>query len=213
MLHSINRIKTRGLLLALAALLGGVAGAGAAVVISVDMDPGTIGIQPVRLASAGDTFMVDLVMTVGLEGVSSYSVSANFDTVELTLDGSPAASYPALPGGLTPVAPPPLEDNALGRVWSFNAVTFGTGPSLTTFVFGSIKYKVVTPITDLSEDVTPGFFNLPGSIDSMFDNSGASVTPTFVGGSVNGVPEPGSAALLLAGLGALSLVRRNRAGS
>ena len=213
MLHSIKRIKACGLLPALAALLGGVAGGGAAVVISVDMDPGTVGIQPSRVASAGDTFTADLVMTVGAEGVSSYGVSVNFDTVELMLDGAPAASYPGLlPGGLT-AGPPPLEDNPLGRAWYFNAFTGGAGPSLTSFVFGSIKFKVVTPITDVSEDVTPGFFYFPGAADSMFDNSGASVTPTFVGGSVNGVPEPGTVTLLLAGLGALSLVRRNRAGS
>lgn len=199
MLHPIKCIRTSGVAVALAGLLALATDGSAAVLISVDMDPATVGIQSTRLGSSGDPFTADLVMTVGAEGVSSYSVSANFDTTELMLDGSPAASYPVLPGGLTPVPPAPSEDNALGRVWSFNGVTFGTGPSLTSFVFGSIKFKVTTPVTNLSEDVTPGFFNLPGSIDSMFDNAGNPIVPTFAGGTVNVVPEPGSAALLVLG--------------
>ena len=209
MTHPIQRIKTSGFAVALAGLLAWATDGSAAVVISVDMDPGTVGIQPVRVASAGDLFTADLIMTVGAEGVSSYSVSANFDIVELSLDGSPAASYPALPGGLSP-GTAPVEDNALGKAWSFNAFTAGVGPSLTSFVFGSIKFKVVTPVTDLSEDVTPGFFNLPGALDSMFDNGGNPIAPTFVGGTVNVVPEPAGMALLLVGSGALLLRRRNR---
>lgn len=206
MTHPIKHIRTSGFAVALAGLLAWATDGSAAVVISVDMDTSLVGIQSVRLASAGDTFTAALVMTVGAEGVSSYSVSANFDTVELTLDGSPAASYPALPGGLS-AGTAPVEDNALGKAWSFNAFTAGTGPSLTSFTFGLIKFKVVTPITDLSEDVTPGFFNLPGALDSMFDNAGLPIAPTFVGGSVN-VPEPGTFACLAGGLVALSLRRR-----
>ncbi len=208
MSHRIKRIKTSGFAVASAGLLALATDGSAAVLISVDMDPATVGIQSTRLAGAGDLFTADLIMTVGAEGVSSYGVSANFDTAELALDGSPAASYPVLPGGLA-AGPAPLEDNSLGRAWYFNAFTGGTGPSLTTFVFGKIKFKVTVPVTDVSEDVTPGFFYFPGGFDSMFDNAGGSITPTFVGGTVNVVPEPGAFVCLMSGVGFL-LVRRRR---
>lgn len=211
MTHPIQYIRTSGFAAALAGLLAWAASASAAVVISVDMDTSLAGIQPVRLASAGDTFTANLLMTVDAAGVSSYSISANFDTAELTLDGAPAASYPALPGGLSP-GTAPVEDSALGKAWSFNAFTAGVGPSLATFVFGSIKFKVVTPTTDLLDDVTPGFFNLPGALDSFFDNAGNPVTPTFVGGAVNAVPEPGTLLSIVGGTVALLFIRRRRAG-
>ena len=210
MTHPIQRIRTSGFAAALAGLLAWATDGSAAVVISVDMDPGTVGIQSVRLASPGDFITVDLIMTVGAEGVSSYSVSANFDTGELSLDGSPAASYPALPAPLVAGAAA-FEDSAMGKAWSFSAFTGGTGPSLTSFVFGKIKFMVTTPVTDLSEDVTPGFFNLPGALDSMFDNTlpvGSPIAPTFVGGYVNVVPEPGALACLTGGALALAFRRR-----
>jgi hypothetical protein len=192
---------------AVAALLGCIGGAGAAVMISVDLDTATAGIQTVRTVAAGDTFTAALIMDVDAGGVSSYSVSANFDTAELTLDGAPAASYPALPGGLL-AGPAPSESAALGRVWSFTAFTLGLGPTSTSFTFGNIKFKVVTPATDGLVDVDTGFFNSPGIFDSMFDNLGSPVVPVFNTAQVNVIPEPGTIACTAVGLATILLRRR-----
>lgn len=185
----------------------------AAVVVSVDMDTVTPGIQSSITVVPGTAFSVDLWITVDALGLSSFSISAVFDTSELSLSppAGPAASQPALPGGLTPFAPP-TESNALGHVYSFNGGTFGPGPASTSFIFGSISFTAPTPITDASNDVSVGYFNFPGIIDDASTSGGASLlgATTFTGGKVNVVPEPASAVLLLAGAGMLSAGRCRR---
>jgi hypothetical protein len=178
----------------------------AQVVFSVDMDLLTAGIQNTRLASSGDTFTAGLYVTVDAAGVSSYSVSAQFDTATLSLNGSPAAAVPVLPGGLASLAPP-VENNALGQVYSFNGATLGLGPVSTTFLVGTINYTVLASIpADGLADITLGFYNI--GIDGFFDNSGNPVTPLFNSGYVMPVPEPGSATMLFGGIFALWLLRR-----
>lgn len=187
--------------------------ASAAVVVSVDMDTSTPGIIDSSISVApGASLSVNLWLTVDASGLSSFSISALFDTGELSLNppAGPAASQPALPGGLINFPPIPAENNALGRVYSFQGGTFGTGPVSTSFIFGSIAFTAPTPLTDGLNDVSVGFFN--GGFDDIFNNAGVSVAPTtvFVGGKVNAVPEPASGALLVAGISTLSLRRRHR---
>jgi hypothetical protein len=79
----------------------------AQVTVWVDMDSITPGIQNTLNVVAGQTFTADVGLTVGPAGVSSYSISAQFDTAELSLNGvAPAANNPALPGGLSSLAAP-----------------------------------------------------------------------------------------------------------
>lgn len=197
------------------ALWSGVIATGLAnVTISVDMDTGTAGIQPTRVAAAGNVFTVALVMTVDTNGilnngVSSYGISANFDKVELTLNGAPASTE-ALPPGFTfnGSAGVFLESQALGRVWTFEAGTLGLGPTAATFTIGTIAYTATAPVTDGTPDISLGLFN--AGFDGVFDNLGNDVSAgvIFNNGFVNAVPEPSTWALLLCGTAVPWLVRR-----
>lgn len=194
----------------LASMSGLIATLPAAVIIGVDMDSITPGVQSSRTASPGDLFTATLFMIADASGVSSYSISVKFDTGELNLDPGAGASTEFLPPGFTFNFSPGFatESNATGDVASFDAATLGAGPTSTMFDIGTIKFKVITPLTDALADVTPGFFT--AGIDGASDNSGASPAPTFLPGSVNVVPEPASGALILGGMTVLSLARRKR---
>ena len=168
----------------------------AQVTVWVDMDPLTPGIQDTLNAVAGQTFTADVGITVGAAGVSSYSISAQLDTAELSLNGvTPAANNPALPGGLSSLFGAPTWNLALGSVHGFNGATLGSGPVSTSFVIGSIDMKASAPIGDGLADVTPGLFNL--GIDGLFNNAGGAVTPTLQSGFI-AVPEPRTTALFMA---------------
>ncbi len=170
--------------------------------ISVDMDPATPGIQSLRLASPGDTFTVDLVLTVDAAGVSCYAVSVRFDTGELSLNGSPASVN--LPPPLWGTLGPLIENNAAGEVSTFSGATPNPGPFSTSFTIGTINFTVVTPLDDALEDVSLGFFN--PTVDIFVDNSNISSVPVFNGGFIAplAVPDSGSTLALL-GIGLFGL--------
>jgi hypothetical protein len=196
--------RQKGVIGGLLATLATVVPVVAQVTFSVDMDLGTAGIQSLRAASPGDIFTVGLVLNVGPAGVSSYGISAQFDTTELSLNGSPAAATPALPGGLSSFGPP-LENNALGQVYTFSGFTLGLGPASTSFLVGTINYQAVTLVNDGLADIALGVFNL--GVDGCFDNGGNAVIPMFDAGYVVPVPEPGSAMLFVFGMLPLWLAR------
>ncbi len=200
-----KKLVTAGLLLC----FGCVMPVFAANTVSVDMDLLTPGIQSTRVAAPGDVFGVGLVLSVDANGVTSYGISALFDTSELMLVvPPPAAAVPALPGGLSPLAAP-VENNALGQVYSFTGATLSPmGPASTSFTIGTINFKVLTPKSDGLADISLGFFN--GGVDGLFDNNGNSASLTFNPGFVE-VPEPSTWALALGGSATmLLLVRRRR---
>jgi hypothetical protein len=177
-------IQTSKVIAGCATLFGCLSAASAAVTVSVDMDPATAGIQSSVPAVAGQPITVDIVMTVGAEGVSSCGISVNFDNAELSLNGAPASAE-RLPAGFTTNlnAGVNSESQATGQVRTFEAVTLGNGPVNTSFVLGSISFTVPAPVTDGTADVTPGIFN--AGVDGCFDNAGVAVTPAFVSGRVN----------------------------
>lgn len=187
--------------------------ASAGLMVSVDMDTVTPGIQSSIGVLPGAAFSVDLWATIDADGISSFSISTTFDTTELSLNppAGPAASQPALPGTLLPIVAP-VESNALGQVYSFNGGTLGLGPVSTSFIFGRIAFTAPTPVTNGINDVNVGYFNLPGAIDDAFNNAGASLSgmTVFAGGLVNVVPEPSGAAFLVIFLACASVSRRKR---
>jgi len=203
-----NRILNWQALGALGAVLAGAAVQ--AQVLSVDMDPLTAGIQNSLTAAAGQNISVDVVLLPGAAGVSSYSVSVQFDNAELSHTGAneplPAGFAFNLFGGtgLTPNVVPGVD-----QVSSFDAGTLGMGlAGPPPFVIGTISFTVGVPANDGLADVTPGFFL--GGIDAMFDNAGAAVAPVINSGFL--IPEPGviyGAALLL-GFAAVHGYRRSR---
>jgi hypothetical protein len=167
---------------ALAVVFGCVTSGFASASYSVDMDLSTPGIQNTRVASPGDVFTVGIVLSVDAAGVSSYGVSALFDTTVLMLNGvTPAANNPSLPGGLHSLAAP-TWNNGLGWVHSFNGATLGLGPVSTNFLVGTINFNVLAAFESGSPTITLGFFN--AALDGMFDNSGNPVTPVFQSGTV-----------------------------
>ena len=170
---------------ALVVVYGCVTSGLAQISLSVDMDLGTLGIQSTRVAAPGDIFTVGLVLDVGAGGVSSYGVSVKFDTTTLSLNGSPAAAVPALPSGLISLAAP-SENNAPGQLYSFNGATLGAGPASTSFLIGSVSFRLLASTNSGSPSLTVGFFNT--GVDGLFDNAGNPITPVFQPGVVLASP-------------------------
>ena len=186
MIEGIDPMKTIIRFSAIAALALGLAiPLSAAVTISVDMDATTPGIQSTRTAGAGETFTVELVMTVDAAGVSSYGISANFDTTELSLNGAPASTE-LLPVGFTVNLNAGVNSESPGQVRTFEATTLSNGPVSTSFVIGRINFTAPSPVTDGTADITLGFFNV--GVDGCYDNAGNPVVPTFVSGKVDLLP-------------------------
>lgn len=206
-----NNMRKRILPKCAALLLACIGTGKAAVTVAVDMDPGTAGIQSSISVGVGAPVTVDLWMTADVAGVSSYSVSVAFDNSELTLLGAPASTE-LLPALFTFnfTAGVASESQALGRVNSFEAATFGAGPVSSTFRIGSISFTATAPVTNGVLDVTPGLLN--AGIDGIFDNASGDLGPgaIFVGGLVNFVPEPSSRSILALSAAGLWAVRRRR---
>jgi hypothetical protein len=214
---TMKHLKLFTSIVGIAVIFGGAnalqAGVVSVLAIQVDMDTSTPGIQSFISVAPGTAFSVDLWATVPATGLSSFSISTTFDTTELQLNppAGPAASQPALPSGLAPFLAP-VENNALGQVYSFNGGTLGLGPVSTSFIFGSIAFTAPTPVTNAINDVNVGYFNLPGVIDDSSNNAGASYSATtvFTGGRVDIVPEPTGIALLAGGMAMVMAARRRR---
>lgn len=200
-----------GLLLATILTASIASNAEAILIVSVDMDPGTPGIQTTNATPlhVGDTITANLFLELtGNTSLALYNYSVEFGTAleyvsrtELPL----AANYAEFDFHNT------VTSNAALR---FDGGTFGpaaAGP-LGPNQIGSITLRVIGPGT---ANVTPGVTADP-NFDFFIDDAGAVIAPsllTFNGGTVNiaAVPEPSSMALLAtAGIGTWMARRRVR---
>ena len=183
-------------------------------IVSVDMDTVTAGIQNTLFRSPGDpsAFTVALMLQAGGAGVSSYSVSAQFDNTELTY----SADVESLPAGFTLNITPGSGGLTIGvapgvnQVSSFEAATFGAGPVLgAPFQIGTITFTQGAVADDGLADITlwvAGF-------DTMFDNTvpfGLPLVPVSNAGFL--IPEPGViyGAALLMGFAGIHYYRKRR---
>lgn len=158
------------------------------------------------VAGPGDTITAEIRITAGAEGISSYGVSIAFDSdldfVSAT-ELLPSAYTFNLSAGID--GSEESDPSTLGRVLTFEAGTFGPGAVSETFLAGTITFLVVAPLTD-GPDLAAGLFN--AGIDGIFDSNGGVVEAAF--GSASVTPEPGTVALLGAGLAALARRRRSQ---
>ena len=98
------------------------------ILLSVDLDTSTPGIQAIRVAKAGDTFDVDLHMEItGSSSLAIYSFGVEFDKSELMMSTSVDVSGRAV--GFEQ-ASPVVVDNGLGRLHPLD--TFNILPPWTT---------------------------------------------------------------------------------
>ena len=185
------------------------------------------------MAHPGDDLVLELRLTAGTEGLSSWGISVSFDLAELLID--PTMGDPSSPGAsefgiapdvyctpfpacffevptLTPFtsgATDVIEGGlTTGFIFTFEAGTLGNGvaASFGQFKIGEIFFTVQTPADD-GIDLSSGFFNT--GADAAFDNAGNAVAMTFNSAAVDRWgPEPGTSTLL--GLGLLGLILAGR---
>ena len=201
-------------LMALYHLVAGLTAASAAPIISVDMDPGTSGIQTTLMVGIGDIFTVDVL----IEDDGAWVTPTVFDTIILEaffndagivlgsgptgpIAGTLAATTGTLDlyGGLTsidlddsittgtsyPEAPFASGSGALGL---YNPAAFTISPGSPISVF-SIDFTALTPgSSTISATGTP-----PSSAALAF--AGSPVSAATATGSITVNPEPSSAAI------------------
>ncbi len=164
------------------------------------------------VVSPGQTFNVDLVMTAGPEGLSSYGVSMQFDSEGLDAFDllSVSENLPsAFDFNLSP-GPESTAESGLGLaggVSTCEAATFGAGASSTSFVACTVQLVSTGLVGTFT--LESGLFSV---FDGLFDSAGVdqSSAAVFANASVT-VPEPSSVFLwMAAGLAAAYRGRRLR---
>ncbi|MCB1701249.1 MAG: hypothetical protein KDI14_10470 [Halioglobus sp.] len=165
-------------------------------------------------ADNGDVLTADIVLSPGVRGISSYSISVDFDTdFGNELDFSGAVEFLSAPF-IFNLAPGfnAIESTAgtSGHLYSFDAGTFFQGPVI-PFTIAQITFVAGATKTD-GPDIFSGFFD--GLIDGAFDNDGLAISPTFGTASVDSatipeVPLPAGIWLFVSALMSLGYIRIN----
>jgi hypothetical protein len=185
-----------------------------AIVLSVDMDLLTPGIQSNIQTSPGATVTAGLMIELTAPtSLAVYNFSVEFDRNELTFQSR--SETPDALTGLSELDSTNGNNISTGQLFRFDGGTFAatggpTGPFGPVRV-GQVAFLVSTPTGSATDiDVRPGRFE--PLFDTFFDNLGSEVTAqvTFVGGSVTAIPEPTSLGLVAIGCTIMSLGWRRR---
>lgn len=182
-----------------------------AIIVSVDMDSATPGIQNTIESAPGSTITAGLFMELtGQTTIATYNFSVQYDTSELSLVSR--AETPSALTGLTELdASNPNQTNN-GLLLRFDGTTFGNGPAAPfgPVRIGEVVFNALNPTGGAADiDITAGRFE--PAFDLFFENNFNEVTNvTFVGGSVTtAIPEP-SSILLLSLVGTCGAIYRRR---
>ncbi len=169
--------------------------ASAGIVLSVDLDPLTAGIQSSRAYGAGNTVQANFVLELTAPTrISAYNFSVRFDTSELAF-----VSRAEAPGTIAGWSE--IRLNSMGSSNGLQIEFDAQGPTLTgpqgPFVVASAIFTAVAPSGSAGElDIEVGPFNPTGGIDGFIDETFVTFVPNdqinYQSASVNVVPEPSS---------------------
>jgi hypothetical protein len=190
----------------------------AAIILSVDFDPLTPGIQSERGVATGETFSADVVMNLTeASTLSAYQFSVQFDRNEIEFVSRSETAPPGF--GFFETDSSNVNNLANGLLYRFGADS-GAGPVAPAgpFVVASLTFRGLAPSgspTDI--DVRPGKFET--GLDDFLANGTFLPIPdsqlVFNGGSVTAsaaIPEPTSLGLALGCSVLASFVFRRRFG-
>jgi len=200
-----------------AALAGVAPAARGAIILSVDLDPSTAGIQSNVTAVNGQSITANIVMELtGSSNLSFYQFSLGFDRSELTFNSRTESAPPGF--GFVETDTRNLDNLATaapqGQLYLFGADT-GAGPvaPFAPFVVATASFTVNNPSGGLGDiDLFP-FKSITAPFEDDFLTNGTFVPVpngelVFNGGSVTAIPEPSSIGLVCIGSVLASLRRR-----
>jgi hypothetical protein len=182
------------------------------IIISVDMDSATPGIQSNFEAMPGTTLTAGLFMQLtGNTSIATYNFSVEYDRTELTFQSR--SETPGNLTGLSELDPSNPVETSNGRLRRFDGGTFASGPTgpFGPVRIGEISFLITNPVGGPNDfDVTPGRFE--PLFDTFFDNGFNEVTGlvTFNSGSLSVIPEPTSLSLVGIALLVGGVSRRRR---
>ena len=189
--------------LAVAVLLVGAAPALALPVVSVDMDPGTAGIQSSLDITLGNPFSVDIVVTdvVNLQG---FELDVVFDASVLTATGATVGDFLS--------APVFTVQNSVGVMTvEVAALTLGVTGTSGSGVLATIGFDTAgtgTSTLDLTNVILAAPFGIEIFPEAIEDGS---VTVREGGDMGGAIPEPTGAVTFLLSLVVYGTARRGRA--
>jgi len=197
-----------------------------AISVSVDLDPGTVGIQSTRSVVAGTSFTVDVVLNGdGSTVFDTFGFDVFFNDMGagvLGLSGGTGTPTPGSIGATAPISFVPLSLGPFPLTAPFTAQSGGVGGLSVVLPFGfPIAFSTTTTHSLFSltfDALLPGMSTMLPSIGipplGGLALAGIPVSSTLTGGTLTvtdgqqAIPEPRTIFLFATGLGGILLGRR-----